>query len=85
MASMNLRKFSACLVSSDCSSSFESLVTPSTRSAISRPKSFSISAWVAARILDRVVQQRRHDRGIVELQVRQDACDLERMREIGVA
>ncbi len=36
-------------------------------------------------VLDRVVQERRGDRGIVELQVGQDRGDFERMGEIGVA
>ena len=38
-----------------------------------------------AGVLDRVVEQRDGDRGIVELQVGQDRRDFERMREIGVA
>ena len=37
------------------------------------------------RILDRVVQERRHDRGIVELEVGQKGRDLQRMREIRIA
>ncbi len=36
-------------------------------------------------ILDRVVQQRDRDRGLVEMHVGQDRGDLERMREVGVA
>jgi len=37
------------------------------------------------RILDGVVQQRRHDRGVVQFEVGQDRRHLERMREIGIA
>ena len=36
-------------------------------------------------ILDGVVQQRRGDGGVVELEVGQDRRDFERMREVGVA
>ena len=36
-------------------------------------------------ILDGVVQQRRHDGGVVELEVGEDRRDLERMRKIGIA
>ena len=36
-------------------------------------------------VLDRVVQQRRHDGGVVELEVGEDRRDLERMGEIGIA
>jgi hypothetical protein len=36
-------------------------------------------------VLDGVVQQRRDDRGIVELEIGQDRRDLQRMGEIGVA
>jgi len=36
-------------------------------------------------VFDGVVQQRRHDGGIVELEPGEDRCDLERMREIGIA
>ena len=36
------------------------------------------------RVLDRVVQHRRDDRGVVELELGEDRGDLERMREIGV-
>ena len=37
------------------------------------------------RVLDRVVQQRSHDRLIVEIQVGQDARDFDRVTEIGVS
>ena len=36
-------------------------------------------------VLDRVVQQRRDDRGVVELEVGEDRRDFERMGEIGIA
>ena len=37
------------------------------------------------RVLDRVVQQRRRDRGVVELEVGQDRRDLERMGKVRIA
>ena len=37
------------------------------------------------RVLDRVVQQRRHDRRVIELEVGQDRGDFERMGEIRIA
>ena len=37
------------------------------------------------RVLDRVVQHRRDDRGVVELELGEDRGDFERMREIGIA
>ena len=46
IASSSLRKFSACSVCEDCSSSLLSLVTPSTRRAISPPNRRSSSAIV---------------------------------------
>ena len=47
IASTSLRKFSACLVWSDCSSIRDSLVTPSTSRAISGPNTRSMSSSVA--------------------------------------
>ncbi len=85
MASRSLRRFSACLASRETRSSFFSLVRPSTRWPMSGPKIWSISARVVGRVLDRVVQQRRRDRGVVELEVGQDGGDLERMGEVRVA
>ena len=48
MARRNLRRFSAWRVLSDCRSRRLSLVTPSTRRAVSAPKSASISSMVAS-------------------------------------
>ncbi len=47
VARRSFRKFSTCLWSSDCNSSLESLVTPSTRAATDRPNKPSISSIVA--------------------------------------
>ncbi len=47
IASSSLRKFSACSVCEDCSSSLLSLVTPSTRRATSPPNSCESSSIVA--------------------------------------
>ena len=85
IASISLRKFSACLVRSLKSSSCDSLVTPSTRSAISSPKLALMSSIGGERVLDGVVQQRGDDGGDVELEVGQDGGDFERMGEIGIA
>ena len=85
IASSSLRRFSACLASLVTRSSFLSLVRPSTSAPMSVPNIWSISARVAGGILDGVVQQRRRDGGVVELEVGQDRRDFERMGEIGVA
>ena len=85
IASRSLRRFSACLASLVTRSSFLSLVRPSTSAPISGPNSSSISARVAVGVLDRVVQQRRGDGRVVELEVGEDRRDFERMGEIGVA
>ena len=85
IASRSLRRFSACLASRETRSSFFSLVRPSTSWPMSWPNSWSISARVAVGVLDGVVQQRRRDRGVVELEVGQDRGDLERMGEIRIA
>ena len=37
------------------------------------------------RVLDRIVQQRRRDGGIVELQIGQNRCNFKRMREVWIA
>ena len=62
-----------------------SLVRPSTNTPISLPNSSSISARVAVGVLDRVVQQRRRDGRVVELQLGQDRGHFQRMREIRIA
>ena len=85
IASRSLRKFSACSVCEDCSSSLLSLVTPSTRRATSAPNSALDLGDRGAGVLDRVVQQAGRDRGAVELPGRQDAGDLDRVREVGIA
>ncbi len=85
IASTSLRKFSACLVWSDCSSMRDSLVTPSTSRAMSAPNSALDVVERRDRVLDRVVQQAGDDRGGVELHPGEDAGDLDRVREIGVA
>ncbi len=73
IASTSLPKFSACLVRSDCSSSRVSLVTPSTRPAISAPKRFSSASAVDGGVLDHVVQQRGREAGLVQPVAREDA------------
>ena len=45
----------------------------------------SISVRVAGGVLDGVMQQGGHDRGVVELELGQDGGDFERMGEIGIA
>ena len=79
IASTSLRKFSACLVRSDCSSSRVSLVTPSTSPAISLPKRVWISGSLTGRVLDHVVQQAGGDRRGVQPVAGQDIGDREGM------
>ena len=62
-----------------------SLVTPSTRNAISLPNCASMSRSVAPRVLDDVVQQPGADAGGVELQLGDDARDADGMDEVRVA
>ena len=50
-----------------------------------RPKNLVDLRPRGRRVLDRVVQQRRRDGGVVELEVGQNRGDFERMREIRVA
>ena len=52
---------------------------------MSAPKSRSISSRVEFGILDRVMQDRRDDRRVVELHVGENRGDFERMRKIRVA
>ena len=85
IASTSLRKFSACLVRSDCSSSRVSLVTPSTRPAISPPNRGLDVRQLDLRVLDHVVQQPGGDRGGVQPVARQDVGHGERMGDVGIA
>ena len=85
MASTSLRKFSACLVRSDCSSSRVSLVTPSTRPAISLPNRRLDLRQLDRRVLDHVVQQAGGDRGGVEPVAGQDVGDRDGMGDVGIA
>ena len=85
MASRSLRRFSACLASRVTRSSFFSLVRPSTSVAdILAEQALDLVARRLG-VLDRVVQQRRRDGRVVELEVGQDRRDFERMGEIGIA
>jgi hypothetical protein len=68
-----------------CSSSRESLVTPSTSSATSSPNRPAISGPVGRGVLDHVVQQGGDDGGGVHPVLGQDARHLDRMGEIGIA
>ena len=61
------------------------LVRPSTSAPISRPEAAVDLLERRLGVLDRVVQDRRGDRRVVELEVGQDRRDLERMGEIGLA
>ena len=85
IASSSLRKFSACSARCETRSSFLIFVSPSTSVPMSSPNCLSISASRRLGVFDRVVQERRDDRGVVELKIRQDRGDLERMRKIRVA
>ena len=85
IASTSLRKFSACLVRSDCSSSRVSLVTPSTSPAISPPNRGLDLRQLDRRVLDHVVQQAGGDRGGIQPVAGQDVGDGERVGDIGIA
>ena len=85
MASRSLRKFSPCAARLETRSSRLILVRPSTRAPICGPKVLLISSSVACGVLDRVVQHRGRDGGVVELQVGEDRRDLEGMAEEQVA
>ena len=62
-----------------------SLVSPSTSVADVLAEHLVDLGAGGGGILDRVVQQRRGDGGVVELEIGQDRRDFERMREIGIA
>ena len=85
MASSSLRRFSACFASRVTRSSFFSLVRPSTRCRdVLAEQALDLGAGRLG-VLDRVVQQRRRDRRVIELEVGEDRGDFQRVREIGVA
>ena len=63
-------------------SSFE---TPSTSSATGLPKRLAISLLVVGRVLDHVVQQRRHQRLRVEVPLGEDLGDGERVGDVRLA
>jgi hypothetical protein len=85
IASRNLRRFSAARSLSVCASILESLVTPSTmpRDMVAEQPLDLLRRGDG--VLDRVVEDRRGDRLVIEMQVGQDARDFDRMAEIGVA
>ena len=85
MASRSLRRFSACLASRETRSSFFSLVRPSTKCADIRAEDLVDLRARGRRVFDRVVQQRRRDGRVVELEVGQDRRDFKRMGEIRIA
>jgi len=80
-----LTEFSACAARFETRSSPLELGQPVTRRPMSLPKSLSISSLVESVSLDRVVQDSRDDRRIVELHVGENRRDLEGMRKKGVA
>ena len=82
MATRSLRKFSACSAFLVTRSRRRIFVSPSTSLPISGPNSWSISALSDGRVLDDIVQQRRDDGRVVELQVGEDGGDFERVGEI---
>ena len=85
MATSILRKFSAWRSSREEKASLPILVTPSTRSAISAPNSRSRSRLGRVRVLEDVVQEPRRHRGHVHLEVHEEAGDLERVGQVGLA
>ena len=85
MASRSLRRFSACLASLVTRSSFFELGQALDQRADVLAEHLVDLGAGGGGILDGVVQQRRGDGGVVELEVGQDRRDFERMGEIGVA
>ena len=85
IASSILRKFSACASCCDWNSMRSSLETPSTRSATGLPNRFEMSSVGDGGVLDHVVQQRRHQRLRVEVPLREDLGDRERVRDVRLA
>ena len=84
MATSSLRKFSACSAFLETRSRRRILVRPSTSVPISGPEQLIDLRPGDGRVLDDVVQQRRDDRRVVELQVGEDGGDFERVGEIGI-
>ena len=85
IASSILRKFSAWRSSLDEKGIAPILVTPSTTWAISSPKSSAIRSRGRERVLDHVVEEAGGHRHDVELHVRQEIRDLERMDQVRLA
>ena len=85
IAISSLRKFSACSACLVTRSSFLILVSPSTSVPISGAEHLVDLGPGRVGVLDHVVQQRRRDRGVVELQLGEDRGDFERVRKIGIA
>ena len=83
IATIILRIVSACAESPYLTLS--SLVTPSTSSATSSPKSAAQLVEGVRRVLDRVVQQGGHQGRLGHADVGQDRGDRERMGDVGVA
>ena len=84
-ASRNLRRFSAARSFSDCASILRQL-----GDAVDQPRDVLAEMLLdlfrsGERVLDRVVEDRGDDRLVVELQVGEDARDLDRVAEIRVA
>ena len=85
MASRSLRRFSACFASLETKSSLLEL-----GQAVDQPADLLTERLVDVlagdgRVFNRVVQHRRHDRGVVDLKLGQDGRHFERMGEIGIA
>ncbi len=85
MASSSLRRFSACAAFFETRSSLLDL-----GEALDQPADVLAEHLVdlgagGVGVLDRVVQERHGDGGVVELEVGQDAGDFEGMGEIGIA
>ena len=85
IASSILRKFSACASSCVSNSILSSLETPSTRSATGLPKLLRDLGLGDRGVLHHVVQQRGGQRLRVEVPLREDVGDGERVRDVGLA
>ena len=85
IASRSLRRFSACLASLRDEVELLELGQALDQGADVLAEQLVDLGAGGRRVLDRVVQQRRRDGGVVELEVGQDRRDFERMGEIRVA
>ena len=80
-----MRNVSACWASREVKAYLPIFVTPSTRCATSGPNSSDEAFLREGRVLEDVVEKPGGDRGLVELHLREDHRDVERVDEVRLA